>query len=155
MATAQERSGQSRKRDPGSPGRKLHWTCAHHEDDVAIFAWCLRKQGETARLAALNRMFIAQYAPPVTAGLFEHWRARMAAATGDREALVAHLTALANTRSPDYTFVRHEPMIQPYLKDARVVALLDKLDARRAEWRRILPKASMRVPIPDVKAAGS
>ena len=108
------------------------------------------------RRPLLNRMFIAQHAPPVTAGVFENRRARMAAATGDREALVAHLTALANTRSPDYTFVRHEPMIQPYLKDARVVALLDKLDARRAEWRRILPKASMRVPIPDVpKAAGS
>ena len=128
----------------------------HHEDGVAIFAWCLRKQGETARLAAMNRVFIAQFAPPVTAGVFENWRARMAAATGDREALVAHLTALVNTRSPDYTFVRHEPMIQAYLKDAEVVALLDKLDARRAEWRRILPKASMRVPIPDVpKAAGS
>jgi TolB-like protein/DNA-binding winged helix-turn-helix (wHTH) protein/Tfp pilus assembly protein PilF len=128
----------------------------HHEDGVAIFAWCLRKQGETARVAAVNRVFIAIHAPPVTAGVYEHRRARMAAATGDREALVAHLTALANTHSPDYTFVRHEPMIQPYLEDARVVALLDKLDARRAEWRRILPKASMRVPIPDVpKAAGS
>jgi TolB-like protein/DNA-binding winged helix-turn-helix (wHTH) protein len=121
-----------------------------YEDDVAIFAWCLRKQGETARLAAMNRVFIAQYAPGVPAGLFEHWRARMAAATGDREALVAHLTALANTRSPDYTFVRHEPMIQAYLKDAEVVALLDKLDARRAEWRRILPKASTHVPVPGV-----
>ena len=128
----------------------------YHEDEVAIFAWCLRKQGETARAAAMNRAFIAQHAPPVTAGLFEDRRARMAAATGDREALVAHLTALVNTRSPDYTFVRHEPMIQPYLKDARVVALLDKLDARRAEWRRILPKASTHVPIPDApKAAGS
>lgn len=119
-----------------------------HEDGVATFAWCLRQQGETARVAALNRMFITQFAPPVTAGLYEHWRARMAAATGDRDALVAHLTALANTRSPDYTFVRHEPMIQPYLRDAEVVALLDKLDARRAEWRRLLPKASMRVPVP-------
>jgi TolB-like protein/DNA-binding winged helix-turn-helix (wHTH) protein/Flp pilus assembly protein TadD len=128
----------------------------YHENHVAMFAWCLRQQDETARVAALNRMFIAQHAPPVTAGLFEARRARMAAAMGDREALVAHLTALANTRSPDYTFVRHEPMIQPYLEDAEVVALLDKLDARRAEWRRILPRASMRVPIPDVpKAAGS
>jgi TolB-like protein/DNA-binding winged helix-turn-helix (wHTH) protein/Flp pilus assembly protein TadD len=128
----------------------------YHEDGVAIFAWCLRKQGETARAADLNRLFIAQHAPPVTAGLFEHRRAQMAAAMGDREALVAHLTALANTRSPDYTFVRHEPMIQPYLKDADVVALLDKLDERRAEWRRILPKASMRVPISGaLKAAGS
>ena len=128
----------------------------HHEDGVAIFAWCLRKQGETARVAALNRTFIAQHAPPITAGLYEARRARMAAAMGDREALVAHLTALANTRSPDYTFVRHEPMIQPYLEDARVVALLDKLDARRAEWGRNLPKASTRVPIPDAtKADGS
>jgi TolB-like protein/DNA-binding winged helix-turn-helix (wHTH) protein len=121
----------------------------YHDDGVAIFAWCLRQQGDTARMAALNRKFIAQHAPPVTAGLFEHRRARMAAATGDREALVAHLTALANTRSPDFTFVRHEPMIQAYLKDAEVVALLDKHDARRAEWGRILPKASTRVPIPD------
>ena len=128
----------------------------YHEDHVAIFTWCLRKQGETARAAALNRMFIAQHAPPVTAGLFEHRRARMAAAMGDREALVAHLTALANTRSPDDTFVRHEPMIQPFLKDAEVVALLDKLDARRAEWRRILPKASTHVPVPGVpRSAGS
>ena len=107
-----------------------------YEDDVAIFAWCLRKQGETARLAAMNRMFIAQYAPGVPAGMFENWRARMAAATGDREALVAHLTALANTRSPDDTFARHEPMIQPYLKDAEVVALLD--ETRRAP-RRVAP----------------
>jgi tetratricopeptide (TPR) repeat protein len=121
-----------------------------YEDDVAIFAWCLRKQGETARLAAMNRVFIAQYAPGVPAGMFENWRARMAAATGDREALVAHLTALANTRSPDDTFARHEPMIQAYLKDAEVVALLDKLDARRAEWRRILPKASTHVLVPGV-----
>ena len=128
----------------------------HHEDGVAIFAWCLRKQGETARVAALNRLFIAQHAPPVTAGVYEARRAQMAAATGDREALVAHLTALANTRSPDYTFVRHEPMIQPYLQDAEVVGLLDKLDARRAEWRRILPKASTHVPVPGVTArAGS
>jgi TolB-like protein/DNA-binding winged helix-turn-helix (wHTH) protein/tetratricopeptide (TPR) repeat protein len=128
----------------------------YHEDGVAIFAWCLRKQGEAARAAALNRMFIAQHAPPVTAGLFEHRRARMAAAMGDRDALVAHLTALANTRSPDDSFVRHEPMIQAYLMDAEVVTLLDKLDARRAEWRRILPKASMRVPVPDAPgAAGS
>ncbi len=122
----------------------------YHEDGVAIFAWCLRQQGDTARAAALDRMFIAQHAPPVTAGLFEHRRARMAAAMGDREALVAHLAALANTRSPDYSFVRHEPMIQAYLEDAEVVALLDKLDARRAEWRRALPKASMRVPVPGV-----
>ena len=46
-----------------------------------------------------------------------------------------------------------EPMIQAYLKDAEVVALLDKLHTRRAEWRRTLPKASMRVPVPGIVAA--
>ena len=35
-------------------------------------------------------------------------------------------------------------------------ALLDTLEARRAEWRRIIPKSSMRVPIPDAPSpAGS
>ena len=48
--------------------------------------------------------------------------------------------ALAKTRSMGFTFVRHEPMIQPYLKDPEVVALLDKLEERRAEWRRVLPE---------------
>ena len=52
-----------------------------------------------------------------------------------------------------FTFVRHEPMIQPYLKDPEVIALLDKLEERRAEWRRILPKSSTRVPIPGIVAA--
>ena len=55
--------------------------------------------------------------------------ARMAAATGDRDALVAHLGALAKTKSMGFTFVRHEPMIQPWHKDPEVIALLDKLDA--------------------------
>jgi hypothetical protein len=45
---------------------------------------------------------------------------------------------------------RHEPMIQPYLHDPEVNALPDKLDARRAGWRKVLPKSSMRVPIPGI-----
>ena len=49
--------------------------------------------------------------------------------------------------------MRHEPMIQPYLKDPEVVALLDKLEERRAEWRRIVPKSSMRIPVPGITAA--
>jgi hypothetical protein len=48
----------------------------------------------------------------------------------------------------DFTFVRHEPMIQPYLKDPEILRLLESIEARHAEWRRIIPKSSMRVPIP-------
>jgi TolB-like protein/DNA-binding winged helix-turn-helix (wHTH) protein/Tfp pilus assembly protein PilF len=125
----------------------------HYTDDVPIFTWCLRQQGETARVAAMSRVFNRQTAPPVTAGLLEGTRARMAAAVGDRNALAANLTALANARNPELTFPRHDPLIQAYLKDAEIVALLDKLDARRAELRRILPKASTRVPIPGITPA--
>ena len=125
----------------------------HNDEDADIFVWCLRQQGNSARAAEMSRVFNVQNAPPVTAGLFDGALARMAAATGDRDALVAHLGALAKTRSMGFTFVRHEPMIQPYLKDAEVVALLDKLEERRAEWRRVLPKSSMRVPIPGIVAA--
>jgi len=125
----------------------------HNPQDADIFVWCLRQQGNMARVAEMSRVFNLQNAPPVTAGLFEGALARMAAATGDRDALVVHLGTLAKTRSMQFTFVRHEPMIQPYLKDPEVVALLDKLEERRAEWRRIVPKSSMRVPIPGIVAA--
>ena len=74
----------------------------------------------------------------------------MAAAMGNRDALITQLTALANIPSPDLAFTRHEPMIQPWLKDREVVALLDKIEARRAEFRRVLPKASTHVPVPGV-----
>ena len=125
----------------------------HNPQDADIFVWCLRQQGDTARVAAISRAFNVQNAPPVTAGLFDGALARMAAATGDRDALVTHLGALAKTRSMQFSFVRHEPMIQPYLKDSEVVALLDKLEERRAEWRRIVPKSSMRIPVPGITAA--
>ena len=49
-----------------------------------------------------------------------------------------------------FAFSRHEPMIQPYLADAEVAALLDKLEARRVEWRKVLPHASVRVPVPGI-----
>jgi hypothetical protein len=42
-------------------------------------------------------------------------------------------------------------MIQAYRKDVEVIALLDKLDARRAELRRVLPRASTHVPVPGVR----
>ena len=125
----------------------------HNGEDADIFVWCLRQQGNSARAAEMSRVFNVQLAPPITAGLFDAALARMAAATGDRDALLTHLTALANTRSLDFTFVRHEPMIQPWLKDPKVVALLDKLEERRVEWRRIVPKSSMRIPVPGITAA--
>lgn len=128
----------------------------HNDEDADIFVWCLRQQGNSALAAEMSRVFNLQNAPPATAGLFDAALARMAAATGDRDALVAHLGALAQTRSMGFTFVRHEPMIQPYLNDPEVAALLDRLEARRTEWRRILPKASTRVPVPGVpERAGS
>jgi len=124
----------------------------HNDEDADIFVWCLRQQGNSARAAEMSRIFNVQNAPPVTAGLFDAALARMAAAAGDRDALVAHLGALAKTRSMGFTFVRHEPMIRPYLDDPEVVALLDKLEERRVEWRRIVPKTSMRVPVPGISA---
>jgi TolB-like protein/DNA-binding winged helix-turn-helix (wHTH) protein/Flp pilus assembly protein TadD len=128
----------------------------HYNDDVAMVAWCLRERGDSARVAEMTRVFNRQYAPPVTAGMFEIWRARMAAATGDRSALVNHLKALVNTHSPELVFVKHDPMIMPWLRDPEIVALLDELEARRAEWRRVLPRASTRVAVPGVSGhAGS
>jgi hypothetical protein len=74
----------------------------------------------------------------------------MAAALGDRGALISRLDALAKTKSMAFAFSRHEPMIQPYLTDPDVSRLLDKLEQRRVEWRKVLPKNSMRVPIPGL-----
>jgi TolB-like protein/DNA-binding winged helix-turn-helix (wHTH) protein/Tfp pilus assembly protein PilF len=125
----------------------------HYNDDVAMFTWCLRQQGLTERVAEMSRVFNLQYAPPLTAGLFESTRARMAAAMGNRDALITQLTALANLPSPDLAFTRQEPMIQPWLKDREVVALLARIEARRAEWRRVVPKSSMRVPVPESRRA--
>ena len=128
----------------------------HYNDDVAMVAWCLRERGNSARVAEMTRVFNKQYADPVTTGMFEIWRARMAAATGDRPALMNQLKALVNTRSPELVFVRHDPMIKPWLKDPEIVALLDELEARRAEWRRILPRTSTRVAVAGVpEHAGS
>ena len=79
----------------------------------------------------------------------------MAAAIGDRETLVANLRSLIESKSMDFAFVRHEPMIQPYLKDPQVARLLEILDARHAEWRRIIPKSSMRVPVPGITTAAA
>ena len=138
---------------PGYDQTEAALNLFHYSDDVAMFTWCLRQQGLTERVAEMSRVFNLQYAPPLTAGLFESTRARMAAATGNRDALITQLTALANIPSPDLAFTRHEPMIQPWLKDREVVALLDKIEARRAEWRRVVPKSSMRVPVPGITAA--
>ena len=118
---------------------------------VPILIWCLRRQGNTARVSELMRAFDVQ-APlfPKLWGTVEDLNVRMAAALGDRGALISHLDALAKTKSMAFAFSRHEPMIQPYLADPDVSRLLDKLEQRRVEWRKVLPKNSMRVPIPGV-----
>lgn len=121
-----------------------------NRDQAVVFVWCLRKQGDSTRAQDFARAFDLQMAPPITAGVMDGIQARMAAASGDRPALVQHLEALVRTNSMGFAFARHEPMIQPYLQDPRVKALLDTLDARRAEWRKLLPKSSMRVPIPGI-----
>ena len=122
-------------------------------DDVPILVWCLRQSGNTARAKLLTDVFARQFAPPLTPGVFDGVQARVAAAAGDRAGLVTHLRALVDSHSMQFAFVRHEPMIQPYLSDPDVKRLLDLLDARRAEWRQIIPKSSMRVPIPAAPAA--
>jgi tetratricopeptide (TPR) repeat protein len=140
---------------PGYDQKAAALNLFHYNGDVGTFAWCLRQQGQVDRVTAMNRVFNRQY-PPTPASLVAGIRARMAAAIGNRDALVAQLTAFANTRSEELVFTRHEPMIQPWLTDREVVALLDRIDARRAEFRRLLPKASTRVPVSGETArAGS
>jgi TolB-like protein/DNA-binding winged helix-turn-helix (wHTH) protein/Flp pilus assembly protein TadD len=142
----------------------------HDADSVPMLVWCLRKQGNAARVSEIMHAFDIQFVstvatagqgdralgrlPPMRPTLsLEGLRARMAAAVGDRSRLISHLDALARTRSMVFAFSPHEPMIQPYLADPEVTALLGTLEARRAEWRKVLPKASMRVPIPGITGA--
>jgi TolB-like protein/DNA-binding winged helix-turn-helix (wHTH) protein len=120
----------------------------HDDGDVDLLVWCLRQQGNTQRVVELGRVHHRVNAPSVTAGMFLEGIARMAAASGDREALVANLRALVKTPRPSCPFVRHEPMIHPYLQDPEVAALLDTLEKRQAAWGRDLPKSSMRVAVP-------
>jgi len=127
----------------------MMWNPEH----VVILVWCLRKQGNSTRAQDFARALALQIAPPVTAGVMDGIQARMAAASGDRRALVHHLEVLLSTKSMAFAFARHEPMIQPYLQDPEVKSLLDQLETHRVEWRKILPKSTMRVPIPGIDAA--
>jgi TolB-like protein/DNA-binding winged helix-turn-helix (wHTH) protein len=118
-------------------------------NDIPIYLWCLRRQGRNARADEVMQVFNVQYAPALDAGADIGLLARLAAANGDRQNLQSLLDRLVESNSMSFTFVRHEPMILPYLGDAAIVARLDRLEARRAEWRKIVPKSSMRVPIPE------
>jgi TolB-like protein/DNA-binding winged helix-turn-helix (wHTH) protein/Tfp pilus assembly protein PilF len=122
-------------------------------DNAPILAWCLRQQGNTARVDELYEVFKIQFAPPTAPGYYDGIMARMAAAVGDRNALEAHLRVLADSGSMRFAFVRHEPMIQEYLADATIVKLLDQLEVRRAEMRKTLPRTSMKIAIPPPRAA--
>jgi len=79
---------------------------------------------------------------------FNAVRARMAAATGDRVALVRYLEALCSSSALSMPFWPQDPLFRPFAQDAQVGGLLKKLEARRAEWRSIATRASTRVPVP-------
>ena len=76
------------------------------------------------------RVFV-KYAPPYDPGINGGLLARMAAANGDRRALVRHLKELVDSGSIAFAFVRHAPMIQPYLKDPEVIARRARRPPRR------------------------
>jgi hypothetical protein len=118
-----------------------------------MLAWCHRKLGHMARVEEIRRTFDIQIAWKLGPGAADGLRVRMAAAIGDRSAMISHLSTLANSQSMSFAFSRHEPMIQPYLSDAKIIALLDRLEARRAKWRELLPKTSLRVPLPNSTSA--
>jgi TolB-like protein/DNA-binding winged helix-turn-helix (wHTH) protein/Tfp pilus assembly protein PilF len=115
---------------------------------VPMLVWCLRKQGNFTRVTEILQTFERQLPGNYVGGYFDGLTARMAAATGNRQALIARLKRLVDSGSMQFTFCKYEPMIQPYLEDPDVKPLLARLEERRAEWRRIIPKSSMRVPIP-------
>jgi TolB-like protein/DNA-binding winged helix-turn-helix (wHTH) protein/cytochrome c-type biogenesis protein CcmH/NrfG len=119
-------------------------------ENVPMLAWCLRQQGNIARADEIGRAFELQFPKRYFGAAWNGLRARMAAAMGDRRELLTSLRAIDASRSMVFAFFPHEPMIQPWLADPEVKALLGSLAARRAEWRRILPKSSMRVPVPGL-----
>jgi tetratricopeptide (TPR) repeat protein len=125
--------------------------------NLPILVWCLRQQGSLARAQELARAYQLQFAPPIVAGAYDGIGARVAAAVGNRTALLGHLENMARTHAMDLTFVRAEPMLQPFLGDHEVMRLLDRLDGYRADWRKIIPKSSMRVAVPAraTSSAGS
>lgn len=115
---------------------------------IGTYTWCLRQTGDLKRANEMRRVVETALKPPLAPGLYDGLLARMAAAVGDREALVKHLAALANTRAVQFDFSMHEPMIQPWVHDPAVRHSLDAIETRRAEWRGMLPKASLRVQVP-------
>ncbi len=121
-------------------------------DHLPIVVWCQRQTGNVARAQEIAQQANRVLAPPMCPGIMEGVLARMAAANGDRAALIAHLEALLKTRAYQFTFAASEPMIQPLLRDPEVSALLAKMAARGAEWRKTLPKSSTRVPVPGITA---
>jgi adenylate cyclase len=121
-------------------------------DLLPILAWCQRQLGNPGRAQEITQSVRRVLAPPMCPGLMEGHLARIAAANGDRPALIAHLAALVKTRAFQPTFTANEPMIRPYLRDPEVSALLGKMAARAAEWRKALPGSSTRVPVPGITA---
>lgn len=139
----------------GNPPESLDIAAAGDWEVAPIHMWCLRQQGKLARLSEILQAWDTGAGPPTSPDV-DLIRARTYAARGDRDGLIENLRRLVNGKSPASPFSIQEPMFQAYLRDAEVMALMATLDARRAEWRRIIPKSSMKVPIPDApKASGS
>jgi len=120
------------------------------DTQATILIYCLRKQGDIRRVAEMRRVFDIQNGPPGAPGLLDGARVRMAAAAGDRNALVENLRALARTSSVEFTFAPHEPMIQPFLDDREVRELLNLLNRRHAQFAAALPLSSTRISIPGI-----
>jgi len=117
-------------------------------NSVPMLVWCLRKQGNFTRVAEILQTLERQLPGTYAGGYFDGLAARMAAATENRQLLIARLRKLLDSGSMQFTFSRFEPMIGPYLEDPDIKPLLARLEERRAEWRRIIPMSSLRVPIP-------
>jgi tetratricopeptide (TPR) repeat protein len=106
--------------------------------DVVLAA---RRGGDMHRASAIAAAFFAftnNWARPVQKGDPDWMRVRMAAAIGDRAALIEHLDKLYESGAVLPAFVPVEPLFVPYVHDAEIAARLAKHAERRALWRRQL-----------------
>jgi tetratricopeptide (TPR) repeat protein len=87
--------------------RSFEQALAASPGDTDLMMWLGGTYFREGRRAEGLRMFERA----LTGGLL----ARMAAANGDRDALVRHLKELVDSGSMAFAFARHEPMIQSYL----------------------------------------
>ncbi|MGQ0836407.1 MAG: winged helix-turn-helix domain-containing protein [Gammaproteobacteria bacterium] len=105
---------------------------------VPTIVWCLRELGEPARADTLSGAFGTYLRKAESPGERAHvaWlRARMAAANGERAAVIKHLSALWSTGGMLPAWIPGEPLFAPHARNPEVKALLAKFETRRAERR--------------------